>query len=389
MVNLPRRRILLLFLLTCALPLAGWFAVDALLARRTSALPKPSDLETPSVRARSGMVLARLPDQPLPKSGSTASSPSAASGTVAGRARCGEDQRPVYEEPQRDPEDSSIHLEFPTPDPDGVLRHLPGEIKPAGVGYTGAMRRLDAALRNSGNPFDLAVADWLDLGQVAPPASRTAALVQDALAVDDPRVYGLAYGNCHPWFRAATNGTTSSPPDNCTRLSATRWAQLDPGNAAPWIWELNDADRRGDTLAERGAMQHIAEASRVEIRTYAGAAAVARVQVADADLAAQTLALIQGLAMPLPPVSPLTKQCQDRAPDDRELASICLRIDELLYEHSDSFLWRAIGGSIHKTMTGDASWLDRAHREQQLTIPMVSSLFGLASSAVRRSCWSW
>ncbi len=361
MVDLPRRRIVLLLLLACALPLAGWFVVEAVLTTRTPASPKPGDIETPGGRARLAVALARLPNQPLPFSDSAAPPASAASGVAEDRAKCDEDQRAVYRELQPDPEDGGIHLEMPVPDADGVLRHLPGEIKPAGVGYTGAMRRLDAALRNGGNPFDRAMADWLDLGQVTPPASRTAALVLDASAADDPRVYGLAYANCHPWLTVAANGASSS--DGCARLSATRWAQLDPGNAAPWIWALNDADQRGDALAQREALQHLAAASRMDIHYYAGAVAVAHLQVGEADLAAQTSATMQALAITPPPASPLTTRCRDRAAGDPDLASTCSRIAKLFYEHSDSFLWRALGGSLHKLVSGDASWLNRAHRD--------------------------
>ncbi len=272
----------------------------------------------------------------------------------------------VYKDPQPDPDDGMIHLELPTPDPDGIVRHMPGEIKPAGVGYTGAMRRIDAALRNSGDPFDRAMADWLDLDRITPPAMRAEALAMDALAVDDPRVYGLAYANCHPWLAVGPNGAAPpAPSPACVRLSATRWAELDPGNAVPWLWALQDADQQGDEAAQREALRQMAASSRMDVHFHAGAAAVARLQLADADLTAQSMAVTQALGVESPPASPLTTRCRERAGGDADLASSCSRIAAVFYDHSDSLLWHAIGGSLHKLVTGDPSWLDRAHREQR------------------------
>jgi len=35
-----------------------------------------------------------------------------------------------------------------------------------------------------------------------------------------------------------------------------------------------------------------------------------------------------------------------------------------MYEHSDSIIGRNLGGALHNMVTGDASWLDRAHQEE-------------------------
>ncbi len=359
---------MLLILLACALPLGGWFVMAPAPPEQTV------DNEATANRARlvsaPAPALARTPDKPLPASGQPAASDADGAGD---KARCGEDEVAVNKAAQPDPEDDMIRMELPTPDPDGIVRRLPGEVKPAGVGYGGAMRRIDAALRDSGDPFDRAVADWLDLDQITPPATRADALVTEALAVDDARVYGLAYANCHPWLSPQAKGAPSPAPSlGCARLSATRWAQLDPGNAVPWLWALQDADQRGDEAAQREALRNVAASSRMEVHNQAGAAAVARLRLADADLAAQADATMQALAVSPPPALPLTTHCRDRAAGDPDVASTCSRIAGLLYEHSDSRLWHAIGGSLHKRVTGDASWLDRAHREQHAMGPAPS-----------------
>jgi hypothetical protein len=357
----------LLLLLACALSLGGWFVVAPTLA--TSPAQQAIAIETPPSGTRLGATPAPPPERPLPSLAPVAAS--AASG-AGDKAMCGADQEAIYQQPKPDPDDGMIHVEMPQADPDGIVRRMPGEIKPAGVGYTGAMRRIDAALRASADPFDRAMADWLDLDQITPPVVRADALVQDALAVDDPRVYGLAYSTCHPSFAVAVRGTplpASAPSPGCARLSATRWAQLDPGNATPWLWALSDAQRTGDAAAAREALSNMASSSRMDLHPLAGAAAVARLQLADADLAAQSSALVQAIGIEPPPAAPLTTRCHDGAGGDAALASTCSRIAELLYDHSDSLLWHAIGGSVHKLATGDPSWLDRAHREQRSTTP--------------------
>jgi len=320
------------------------------------------DIETPAGRARLDAViaLARMPDQPSPPASATAS---AATGASDDKARCGEDQLPVYQDlvPEAD---GALHPAMPVPDPDGVVRRLPGEIKPPGVGFTGAMARIDAALRTSADPFDRAMADWLDLDQITPPAARLDALVQDALAVSDPRVYGLAYQACNPRFGGWPTGEPPAAAAVCGRLSAADWASLDPGNAQPWLFALYRADKAGDVAAQRQALQGLAGASRLDIHSFAGPAAVARVQLpTDADLTAQSMAAMRAEAVSATPFQALTQRCRDRAGGDAEMAATCGHVAEILFNHSDSFLSRAIGGSIHAQLTGDPSWLDRAHRD--------------------------
>ncbi len=363
---MSRRRIALLVLLACALPLGGWLVVGPVLPARMPAVAEPPiDIDTPSGRAPPAATLAssRRPDGSSSQAAAVASSPAASGSTD--KARCGEDQLPRYRMPEPD-SDGMIHVQPPVADPDGIVRRLPGEIQPAGVGYTGAMRRIDAALRSSGTPFDRAMADWLDLDATYTPAARIDALVQDATAAADPRVYALAYETCNPRQFGEMPGfpkTATSPA--CGRLNATEWARLDPGNGVPWLYALDRADRLGDEAGQREAFDRLAASSRFDIRHQAGAAAVARLQLpGDADLAAQMVAAEKALPISMPPFQSLTARCRDRAGGDADRAATCARIAEMLFEHSDSLLPRAIGGSVHKQLTGDAAWLDRAHQEQ-------------------------
>ena len=288
-----------------------------------------------------------------------------ASDTRDEQLRCGEDQLPQYRTPEPDA-NGTISLEPPVPDPDGIVRHLPGEIKASGVGYTGAMRCIDAGLRSSTDPFDRAMADWLDLDMMYTPTARLDALTQNAAAVSDPRTYALAYETCNAVDAMRPVGTLMpSAALGCGRLSAVEWAQLDPGNGVPWLYALGRANGSGDEAAQREAIGHLAASSRFQTHPYAGAAAIARLTLpGDADLTAQLLAATKGVAILSPPFQSLMSVCHDRASSgDGNLAATCAQVAGMMFEHSDSVLTRVIGGALHKQLTGDATWVDRAHRD--------------------------
>jgi len=352
-----------MLLLACVLSLGGWVVVaPALRGTGRDVVEPPADLSSSEAAPtrRAGAAAPAASAMPAVAGAARAFVPQAVDARAAETtdARCGEDQLPVYRPAERDA-DGAIHVEAPVPDPDGIVRRLPGEIKSAGVGYTGAMSRLDAALRSSGDPFDRAMADWLDLDLIEPPVRRQEALVRDAVATSDARVYGLAYAACN------VPAVVPDAPPACAELSPDVWAQLDPGNAKPWLYALQRADAAGDVAAGRVALDRLAGSTRLDVRFHAGAAAVARQRLGDADLAAQSMTVARALGMPQPPFQALTARCRDGAGGDPALAATCARIADVFYEHSDTYMGRAIGASLHKIATGDAGWLDRVHQEQR------------------------
>ena len=353
-----------LLLLACALSLGGWFIVAPMIALHASATPKPArELESAASGARSAATSARASAASVQGAGPIAAS--AASG-ADDLARCGADQVAVYKTPQPDPDDGMVHMSLPTPDADGIVRRMPGEIKPAGVGYTGAQRRLDAALRASGDPFDRSAADWLNVDGLRMPAAQLDALVQDAVDTDDARSYALAFETCNgvsPLFLVNDARPASTA---CARLDVAEWARRDPGNGVPWVYALQRANRAADAAAQSEAMRHLAASARFDQHWGAGAAAVARLQASsDADLAAQVdLTMRASGTSGFAPFSELTLRCRDKAGGDADTAQLCEQIAGLLFDHSDTLLSRAMGGTVHKVATCDASWLDRAHREQ-------------------------
>ncbi len=290
---------------------------------------------------------------------------SAASGTTDDKARCGEDQLPEYKTPEPDA-DGMVHLEMPEPDPDGIVRRVPGETKAAGVGYTGAMRRIDAALRSSGDPYDQAVADALNIGGLQSLQAQQAAVVQDAETSHDGRIESLAFSVCGamaPWQPIGQRPIPAAPV--CARLNARDWARDDPGNGVPWLYALQQADQAGDHAAQREALQRLASATRFDTRFGAAPAVVARVRApSDADLAAQSSLAMQAIPLDLgAPFTVLTSRCRSKAGGDSQMAAACDAIAGRMIDHADSFLTRAVGGSIHKQVTGDGTRLDDIHQE--------------------------
>ena len=112
------------------------------------------------------------------------------------------------------------------------------------------MRRIDGALRASADPFDRAVADWLDALDALAPPERMARLVEDAVSTADARVYALAFRTCRLPREVPAGGS-------CDALSARRWAELDRGNALPWVYVYAQARQSGDVSAQQEAMTRI------------------------------------------------------------------------------------------------------------------------------------
>jgi hypothetical protein len=349
---LSRRTIVLVVLLLCVLFVGGWVMLGH--ARPTPARAgSPIDIETPAGRARLDAViaLARMPDDPWTLAESIPVAP-AASGPTSSKGRCGEDQLPVYDE---------------TPQADGMIHPPLAEIRPAGVGYLGARRRIDAALRASADPFDRSVADALNVDDVLTRTGQLDALVQDAMTSNDPRIYALAFDACDRAGMETINGPAPAVPAGCTQLDAHEWARRDPGNAVPWLHALQQADKAGDQVAQREALQRVASSPRFDVHFGAAGAAVASLQVpTDADLTGQGVLAVQALGFEMmPSFAPLAQRCQDKAGGDAEMAVTCETIADVLFDHSDGFLTRSMGGAIHRQVTGDSSRLDQVRREQR------------------------
>ncbi len=163
---------------------------------------------------------------------------------------------------------------------------------------------------------------------------------QQAVTSDNPRLYALAFRFC---TRVPQQGT-------CALLSAAQWARIDGGNAAPWLFVLDEAARRDDRALADEALYRIGSAARYDDSPLAAAAPIlARAGSAPSDLvAAQALAIgWAGIAAALPaPLQRLTGACAPAALVDTNRRQLCDAAAATLGERSDSALIASFGAAI-------------------------------------------
>jgi hypothetical protein len=331
------------------LALAGWWVVRAPAIEShaaTRAAPE-IDLDPPALRAQreAALGLAAIPDDPWTFAESlAASAPAATADNASDRSRCGDDERPRFA-------DAEVL--------DGLV--VVDQTAAAGPHYLAARARMDAALRASADPLARAVADWLDVGQMRTPAGRIDALVQQATATRDARVYSLAYRTC-----LAGRPTTAA----CAALSARDWAEVDPGNGVPWLFAFEQARNANDMAAQQEALAKLATASRFDEYLFAQAAAVAaHAPEDDRDLAAVSDLSVEAIGRTFGVVTPGTSllgPCRAQAGGDAERARQCQAIGDAMFAHTDSVFLRGVAGVLQFQTTGDDSKRDVARAERAL-----------------------
>jgi hypothetical protein len=216
------------------------------------------------------------------------------------------------------------------------------------AGIAAARARIEARLRASADPYANAVAVWLDRSRDDDPdgaanAERRRRLAALAAGTHDPRLYALALGAC--WRRDA--------PSSCPSLSARRWAELDPGNAMPWLLLADEAAAQGDLSGLQEALFHIGQSARVEEHGDAPLQPVVDAVVDDADLAgAQSLAIDAIGIAAADPWPSVPAMCRHATPADANAWQQCRAVIELLENRADSLMLRAAGASLDRRLTG-------------------------------------
>jgi hypothetical protein len=331
----------------------GWWVVRAPMVDKPQAKLPDVDLDLVTAHGEgeggaSGAMPAGL-TMPAGASSAAIAAVSAASGASA--ASCGADDGPQYAEPEVR---------------DGVMAM--DMIRGASPRYMAAQARIDAALRASANPFDHAVADFLNVGDARTPSGRIDALVQQAVGTTDPRVYGLALRAClaagtrSPWLKSS-----GVIPASCALLSARQWAALDPDNGVPWLTVLSQANAAKDASGQQEALGHLAAARRFDSRVQEiGAAVVTHLPdpapMDDDALTLATMALGE-IFVSSTTGSELAEVCRNRAGGDPARAAQCVAIGSTMYDHSDSMTTYQMGGVLVYLGGGDPSKRDAARAE--------------------------
>ena len=358
-----RRRIAIAGVLALLAAGAWW------LVRAPAASTAPGRVARPLV-GDAGMS---LPKEPASRDAAVAKSPAASRPVAAATAssRCGVDQRPIPLPAGVDNDDVAASASASASAP-----------RAAGPAYLGEQARIDAALRASRDPFDVAAADWLNIGDRLGPSQRLQVLVRRALGSNDARIYALAYRSCHDPYRKAH-------VDDCDLLSATRWSELDPGNGVPWMYVLSQAEDANDGSARAQALARLASASRFEDGMNAVPGAIVRQASANDDELAADLDLAEhafydAVAMN-ESFNALAGLCKDKASGDASRAQQCAAVGTLMFDHGDNLLLQAMGSVMVLRATGDPTLRDRGRDERQAMKKVTSPAPGQSDCATVRN----
>jgi len=233
---------------------------------------------------------------------------------------------------------------------------------PAFKDFAASLHRIDDTLRSSSEPYANAVALWLNVPRndrdegAVPEAERRRQLAALAVRTTDPRIYAMAFLTCR-----------GSSDNGCHALNARRWAQLDAGNAMPWLYLLDDAVKGGDVSSQEEALFQMAASTRMDDRTYApvptiaGAAGASAGELMAADALSETAVGIA--AAQLQPIGTLARVCKPAPLPDANRAQHCSRIADLLFEHSDTPMLRMMGAGMTRRVTGNAARVELVSRE--------------------------
>jgi len=347
------------------LAVSGWWALRAPLIDRPEGHAREIDLDSPAMRARreAAIALATMPDDPWTFAESlAASAPASSAGSAIGASHCGDDERPQYADPEVR---------------DGQV--VTDQLKAAGPHYLTARARMDATLRDSADPFDRAVADWLDVGQMRTPSGRIDALAQQAASATDPRVYALAFRACL---------VAKPAPASCAALSSQQWAGLDAGNGVPWVYAFAQARAANDAAGQAEALGQLAAATRFDDKQFAAAASVsAHASDDDQDLAAASDLAVEAIGRSfaeITPVNALLDACRSNAGGDASRAQQCQAISDTMFDHTDSVILHAMAGVLQFRTTGDHTKRDAARAERAQVAQAWSPATGFSECGALR-----
>jgi len=230
--------------------------------------------------------------------------------------------------------------------------------EPAGpwhsAAFIAARQRILGAMRVGSDAYARAVAVWLE-PTATPEAARQRqpSLAEMARTTSDPRIYALAFRACHK----------RGPIDGCEALSVRRWAALDPGNATPWLYALDDAVTAADVSSQEEALFHVANSSRFDDRFDSPIGPIVDAVGPDgAEPAAAHALAVEAIGLSAAQVShelTLSQLCRASAATDANRRQLCGAAARLLAEHSDTLLGHMLGVSLDARLTGDTSRLER------------------------------
>ena len=202
----------------------------------------------------------------------------------------------------------------------------------------------DSALRQRPNCFaDASCAASLSAVMASTSAPWVEPMAQLALTTRDADAYAYA-------FHACRQGEPTKAVAACGQLSAERWAQLDPHNAAPWLYLASEAHERKDVPALEHAAYRISTARVSDIRWGSEHAVMQSLAIREQPRYTQIAVLIDimgiSAAFPFPEYRPVMSLCGAERMNDVNRRQLCSDIGDALVQRDSSLIGLLVGIAI-------------------------------------------
>jgi hypothetical protein len=247
-----------------------------------------------------------------------------------------------------------------------------------------AARASQAACGDAGAACDARLLPVAASAAPDPGSEITRRLTRMATATTDPFVYAAALQACVQ----AQGGAAAS---HCGMLSLRRWAQLDNGNAAPWMALGSEAAAGGDAGQLNDAMHQVAQARRVD--AYWGILPHVLMQALPPgeSLLTRTLLTVEAWSaqalLALPVYQVLTRHCAPAALRDANRWQVCDGIARVLTERGRSTFDLDVGASLGEQLGWPNQRTDALRGEREALAALAPQLVdaqGVSCASVQR-----
>ena len=175
-------------------------------------------------------------------------------------------------------------------------------------------------------------------------AAATDQLARHAVGSRSPGIYALAFYGCPR--------TAEPPPASgaCAQISSAQWAQIEPDNAAPWLYEAGLAARRKDAKALDEALLRASKAQALRLHHEAPLRFTDHSILRTEDPATTAMAYqeLVGMvaALPAPDLQTAVQYCGASATMDGSRRLLCSDLAAVLAERSSALISMQIGVRI-------------------------------------------
>jgi hypothetical protein len=178
-----------------------------------------------------------------------------------------------------------------------------------------------------------------------------APLLRAAADTRDPTLYASAYYLCQ-------QDASSNPA--CASMSAARWGQLDPGNAAPWLALAAQAMARQDRAAALEALFQLSKASRLDYRQPYLPAMLADIKLDTLPSAVQVMLADEligaHLAQPILPLIGL-QPCLKADPADSNMQQLCSNVAAFMLHNANNLVDLTVATRMAQNLHWDPAHL--------------------------------